>query len=121
MRITRSIGTRDEAHLSGWEIIVSDSGSELHVLFRPPASDPRPDWIRTAYAEHPLGPESGVPAHVLRHGMTLLRSAEGEERAAQAGAPPKEPTKLKKSTSPYRLEREINEALGYPLPRSPRR
>lgn len=122
MRVTRTIGTRDKAHLSGWDIIVSDSGGYLHVLFRPPASGPYPDWTRIASTEHPLDSESRVPAHVLQHGMTLLRSAEGEERAALEGAPPMQSqAKLKKSTPPRQLEREIQEVLGSRPTRSSKR
>lgn len=124
MLVTRPVGTRDEAHLSGWHIIVSDRGGYMHVLFKPPASGPIPNWIRIASTESPLDSEAHVPAHVLRHGMVLLHSAEGHERAALAGAPPMVESKplplprLKKFSTPSRkLEQEIREVLSSHTPR----
>jgi hypothetical protein len=94
----------------------------LHVLFKTPASDPYPNWIRIASTEHPLDSESRVPAHVLRHGMTLLRFAEGDERAALEGAPPMQSqAKCKKSTPRHQIEREIQEVLSSRPPLSSNR
>lgn len=115
------MATRDKAHLSGWDIIVSDNVGYLHVLFEPPPSARYPNWIRLASTASPLGDEAQVPAQVLRHGTDLLRSVEEHEQATKAAAAKKSPAQIKREVDEILETLRLADGPGVAAARLPRR